>query len=105
MNGWKRPEMIGAIGEVLQEKKAEFVRLIGSEKTADSINDFFMDTAKEAVQPLLAKRPKDEEEWVIRGRAEVTTFLKQRRDDMGKAHKKGGVTANVGGPERNCGRE
>ena len=69
MNGWKRPEVIGALEEALQEKKAGFDRLVDSEKTADSINDFFIENVKEAVQPLLAKRPNGEEEWVIRSRA------------------------------------
>ena len=66
MTGWKRPEVIGALEEALQEKKAEFDRLVDSEKTPDSINDIFMETVKEAVQPSLAARPKDEEEWVTR---------------------------------------
>ena len=44
MNGWKRPEVIGAL------------------EAADAINDFFIQTVTKAVQPLLAKRPKDEEE-------------------------------------------
>ena len=85
------------VEEALHEKKAEFDRLVESEKTADSINDFFMETVKEAVRPLLARRPRNEEEWVIRSPAEVTTLLKQRRDEMEKAHKEGGVTANAGG--------
>ena len=57
--------MIGALEEALQEKKAEFDRLVDSEKTADSIKDFVIENVKDAVQPLLAKRPNDEEEWVI----------------------------------------
>ena len=52
------------VEEALHEKKAEFDRLVESEKTADSINDFFMETVKEAVRPLLARRPRNEEEWV-----------------------------------------
>ena len=102
MNGWKRPEVTGALCEAFQENKAEFDRLVDSEKTIYSINDFFMEAVKEAVQPFLAKRPKDEEEWVIRSQAEVTTLLKQRKDEREGAHKKGGVTANVGGSQRNC---
>ena len=35
-------------------------------RTADAINDFFIKTATNAARPLLAKRPKDEEEWVIK---------------------------------------
>ena len=61
MDGWKRPEVIGVLEEALQEKKAEFDRIVDSEKTADSINDFFIENVEEAVQPLLAKRPHDEE--------------------------------------------
>ena len=72
------------------KRRAEFDRLVESEKTADSINDFFMETVKEAVRPLLARRPRNEEEWVIRSPAEVTTLLKQRRDEMEKAHTEGG---------------
>ena len=42
--------VIGALEEALQEKKAEFDRLVDSEKTADSINDFFNENVEEAVQ-------------------------------------------------------
>ena len=86
------------VEEALHEKKAEFDRLVESSKTADSINHFFMETVREAVRPLLARRPRNEEEWVIRSPAEVTTLLKQRRDEMEKAHKEEDVTANAGGP-------
>ena len=48
MNGWKRPEVIVALEEALQERKAEFDRLVDSEKTAGSVNDFFMEAVKEA---------------------------------------------------------
>ena len=80
------------------KRRRRFDRLVVSEKTADSINDFFMETVKEAVRPLLARRPRNEEEWVIRSPAEVTTLLKQRRDEMEKAHKEGDVPATAGGP-------
>ena len=36
MNGWKRPELVGAL-EALQKKEEEFVRL-NNEKTADAIS-------------------------------------------------------------------
>ena len=84
----KRPEVIGALEEALQVKKAKCDRL-DSEKTADLIFDFFVETVKRAAQPLLAKRPEDEEEWVIRSRAEVTKLLKQRREERVEAHKEG----------------
>ena len=48
VNGWKRPDVIMALEEALQERKAEFDRLVDSEKTADSVNDFFMEAVKEA---------------------------------------------------------
>ena len=36
------------VEEALHEKKAEFDRLVEREKTADSMNDFFMETVKES---------------------------------------------------------
>ena len=99
MNGWKRPEVTGALGKALQNKTAEFDRLVDSEKTADLINDFFTETVKEAVQHLLIKRPKNEEEaWVIRSRAAVTKLLKQSIYEREKARKKVGVTLECGRP-------
>ena len=57
--------MTGAIEEALEEKKAEPDRLADSE---DGGRDqrFLHKTATNAARPLLAKRPKDEEEWVIK---------------------------------------
>ena len=51
---------------------AEFDRLVDSEKTADSINDFFIENVKEAVQHL-------NEEWLIRSRAGVTDASEARK--------------------------
>ena len=96
MIGWERTKVISFPKKALQENNVEFDRLVDSGKMADSVNDF-MEIVKQALQPFLAKRPQDEEEWVIRSRAEVTTL---RNEEMrGKEHtRKGGVTANVGVP-------
>ena len=37
-------EVVGALERALQEKKAEFDRLVDSEKTADLNNAFFVET-------------------------------------------------------------
>ena len=70
-SGWKRTEVTGATGEALEEKNAD-------ERTADAINDLLVTTVTNAASPLLAKRPKDEEEWVIRSRAQVSKLLMRR---------------------------
>ena len=75
-SGWKRPEVTGAIEEALEEKKTD-------ERTADAINDLLVTTVTNAARPLLAKRPKDEEEWVIRSRAQVSK-LQMRRSTQEK---------------------
>ena len=50
-----------------------------------------MKTVTNAVRPLLAKRtPRDEEDWVIRSRAQVTKLSTQRRDEGDEANKKKG---------------
>ena len=47
-----------------------------------AINDFFIKTVTSAMKPLQAiRRPKDEEEWVIRNRAQVTKLLNHRRNE------------------------
>ena len=76
--------MTGAIEEALEEKKK---RMRG---TADAINDLLSTTVTNAARLLLAKRPKDEEEWVIRSRAQVSKLLKQRRDEREEAHRRKG---------------
>ena len=73
--------MIGAVEQALEEKKAKFDDLVDPEKTADAINDSFIKTVTSAMKPLLARRPKDEEEWVVRHRAQVSTLLQQWRDE------------------------
>ena len=65
-NGWKRPEVTGAIKEALEENKTKFDHLVDKEMTADAIDDF--KTVTSAAQPFLAKTTKDEEDWVIRSR-------------------------------------
>ena len=59
----------------------------------------FIQTATNAARPLLAKRPKDEEEWMIRSRSQVTKLLKQRRDENEEAHRRS-ATAKAGNPEQ-----
>ena len=65
------------------------VEQVDDEKTADAITDFFIKTVTSAAKFLLAKRPKDEEEWAITSRAQVSTLFKQRRDSREEANKKG----------------
>ena len=67
-NGSDRRYRNGARGK---KKKAD-------ERTADAINDLLVTTVTNAASPLLAKRPKDEEEWVIRSRAQVSKLLMRR---------------------------
>ena len=55
--------MKGAVGKALGENNSKFDHFVDSEKTADAINDFFFNTVTRTAQPLLAKRPEDEEEW------------------------------------------
>ena len=94
---WKRLEVIGAIEEALEENTAKFDHFVDSEKMADALNDLFIKTVTNAARPLLATRPKDEEEWV-RNRAQVTKLSKQRRDEREEAHRKRRVTAKAGEP-------
>ena len=54
------------------KNKADFDHLFDSDKTPDAINDLLMTTVTNASCSLLAKRPKDANEWVIRSRAQVT---------------------------------
>ena len=68
--GRTRPEVIGAVEQALEEKKAKFDDLVDTEKTADAIKDSFIKTVTGAMKPLLARRPKDKEEWVVRHRAQ-----------------------------------
>ena len=99
-SGWKRPEVTDAIEEALEEKKLELDHLVDSERTADAINDLLMTTVTNAARLLLAKRPKDEKESVIRSRAQVSKLLKQRRDGRAEAHRRRGETAKAGSPEQ-----
>ena len=54
------------------KRRRRFDRLVESEKTADSINDFFMETVKEAVRPLLRQETEERGRVGIRSPAEVT---------------------------------
>ena len=98
-SGWKRLEVIGGIEEALEETTAKVDHLVDTKKTADAINAVSFETVTNAARPLLAQRPKDEEEWVVRSRAQVTKLLKQRRDEREEAHRRRSVTAKAGNPE------
>ena len=64
LDGWvERSEFTAAIEEALEERKAEFDHLVDRETTADAINDLLMKTVPNAARLLLAKRPKDTEEF------------------------------------------
>ena len=56
--GWKRPEVIGAVEQTLEENKAKFDHLVDTEKTAKAINDCFIKTMTSAARPFLAKDTK-----------------------------------------------
>ena len=80
--------MTGAIEKTLEDNKAKFDHLVDNEKTADVTNVFLCTRVTSAGQPLLARRLKDEEEWLIRSRAQVTELPKRRRDERELAKKK-----------------
>ena len=101
--GWldtKRPEVLVTTEKALEENQAKFDHLVDSEKKADAIKDFFSQRVASAVKLLVARRPKDDEEWVIRSRAHVSRLLKQRKDEREEAHKRRGVTMKVMSPEQ-----
>ena len=91
---------MGAIEEALDEKKPELDHLVDSERTADATSDLLMTTVTNAARPLVAKRPKDEEEWVIRSRAQVSKLLKQKKDGRAEAHRRRGAIAKAWNPEQ-----
>ena len=65
LDGWEEsPEFIAAIEEALEERKADFDHLVDRERTADAINGLLMKTVPNAARLLLAKRPKDTEEFL-----------------------------------------
>ena len=66
------------IEQALEDTKANFDHLVDTEKTVHAINGFFIKTVTSAMKPLLARRPTDEEKWVIRSRAQVTKLPKQK---------------------------
>ena len=92
--------MIGFSEEAVQEKKAEFDHLVDSERTADAINDFFIKKGRTRRDLCWPKGAKDEEEWVIRSRAQVMKLPKQRRKEREDAQSKSSATAKAGNPEQ-----
>ena len=88
----KKPEVKGAVEHALEENKSKFAHLVDTEKTADAINDFFIKTVTSAMKPLQARRrPKDDEKWVIRSRAQVTKLLNQWRNEKERRLREEGV--------------
>ena len=61
-------------------------------------NDVSVKTVTSAAKPLLARRPKDEEELVIRSRAQVTKLFKRRKDEREEVNKRRGVNHEHGEP-------
>ena len=56
-SGWKRPEVMGAIEKkALEENKTHIDHLVDNEKTADAINDFFINAVTSPAQPNLAPK-------------------------------------------------
>ena len=92
--------MTGAIEKALEENKAKLEHLVDNEKTADAINDSFIQSVTSAAQPFLAQKTQDEEDWVICCRAQVTKLSKQRRDEREEANKGRGAIMKLENPEQ-----
>ena len=63
-----------------EENTTKFDRLVTS----------FIKTVTSALKPLLARKPKDEEKWVIDSRAQVSKLVKERRDEKRRGECKRG---------------
>ena len=70
-------KVIASVEETLGEKKV-FEHLVDSKRTAGAINDLLVKTVTNAARSLLATRPKDAEEWVIRSRAQSNGTVKAK---------------------------
>ena len=73
--------MKGAIEKALEENKAKFDHLVDTEKMPDAINDFSVKTVASALKPLLARRPKYDEQWGDEKPPTSIEAPKQRRDE------------------------
>ena len=73
--------MKGAIEKALEENKAKFDHLVDTEKMADAINDCSVNRVASALKPLLARRPKYDEEWGDEKPRTSIEAPKQKRDE------------------------
>ena len=63
---------MGVVEQALDEAKAKFDYIVDTEKTTDAC---FNKTVTCTMRPSQARGQKDEEEWVVRNRAQISIVL------------------------------